>query len=77
MPRYFFDLEDDRFSIGDTVGSDCSSLEAAREQAVRAATCIAKDLFSSGSGTKITVRVRDGDKQLLEAILLFKITRAS
>ncbi|KRR27636.1 DUF6894 family protein [Bradyrhizobium retamae] len=74
MPRYFFDIDDDQFSISDTVGLDCPSLEAASKEAVRVAACIAKDLFSSGAGTRITVRVRDIDQQVFEATLLLKVT---
>lgn len=59
MPRYFFDIDDDQYSIQDIHGSDLPGPDAAKKEAIMVATSIARDIFPSGGGARVSVKVRD------------------
>lgn len=63
--RYFFDIRDDFFAVCDSVGTEYSSIEAARKEAIVTATSIAKDVFTS-KGSRVAIIVRTEDRPLFE-----------
>jgi hypothetical protein len=71
MPRYYFDIEDDRLSTVDHEGEEFSGLEAARQNAIFTAASLAKDLFLSG-GSQVTVSVRSETGALFDATIVLK-----
>lgn len=74
MARYYFDIDDDQYSIADTHGSDFSSPEAARQEAIVIATSIARDIFPSGVGARVSVSVRDEQDRLFTATVAMQLT---
>ena len=74
MPRYYFDINDDQFSIVDTHGTDLSGLEAAKKEAVMIATSIARDIFPSGGGASVRINVRDEHTRLFTATVALQLT---
>ena len=51
--RYYFDIQDDFFSVSDDEGTEYASIEAAKREAIVTATSIAKDVsyhLAYGSG---------------------------
>jgi hypothetical protein len=73
MPRYYFDIQDDRLSTVDHEGEEFSGLEAARHNAIFTAASLAKDLFLSG-GKQVTVSVRSDTEPLFDATIVLKIS---
>lgn len=72
MPRFFFDIHDD-VNIIDSVGQELANLMAAKDQAARALTEVAKDdLPGAGMLKTFTVHVRDESNRVaLTATLSF------
>jgi flavin-binding protein dodecin len=58
--RFFFDTDDGTFFVRDELGAELASVEAARQEAIATASGMARDLFTSGTGTRVVVGVRDG-----------------
>ena len=75
MARYYFDINDDQYSIADTDGSDLSGPEAARKEAIMIATSIARDTFPSGGGASVSVSVRDERERLFTATVAMELTQ--
>ena len=69
MSRFYFDIEDDRFSIRDTEGEELADFEAAKRLAIATAASVAKDTFPRRVDGKVAVTVRAGDQTLFEAIV--------
>ena len=63
--RYYFDNDDDFYSANDDAGEELSGIDAARHEAVKVATSIARDLFTA-NGSGITVTVRDKTQAVFE-----------
>lgn len=74
MARYYFDIDDDQYSIADTHGADLSGPEAAKKEAIMIATSIARDIFPSGGGARVSVSVRDEQERLFTATVAMEFT---
>lgn len=74
MPRYYFDIDDDQYSIADTDGADLPGPEAAKREAIAIATSIARDIFPSG-GAKVSVSVREQEERLFTATVAMEFTQ--
>ena len=62
MPRYYFDIHDGDEPHTDMVGAELPDDKAAREEATRTMTDLAKDyLPHDGSHRRITIAVRSAD----------------
>ncbi|WP_108395984.1 DUF6894 family protein [Devosia submarina] len=60
MPRYFFDIKDDKESSVDSTGIELPNMDAAIREARRAlAEMVGESLRDRGNGD-IAVRIRDG-----------------
>ena len=75
MARYYFDIADDQYSIADTEGADFSEPEAAKREAIMIATSIARDLFPSGGGARVSVSVREQQERLFTATVAMEFAR--
>ena len=75
MPRYYFDIDDDQYSIADFHGADFSGPEAAKKEAIIIATSIARDMFPSGGGAKVSVSVRDEEERLFTATVAMEFAK--
>jgi hypothetical protein len=73
MPRYYFDIKDDRLSTVDHDGEEFPGLEAARHNAIFTAASLAKDLFLSG-GREVTVFVRSETGPVFDATIVLTIS---
>ena len=63
MPRYFFDVIDGE-SQSDTVGTECTSPEEARAQAIRTAGEMLRDALPHfRESSEWQMRVREGEQQ--------------
>jgi hypothetical protein len=76
MPRYYFDIKDDRLSTVDHDGEEFPGLEAARHNAIFTAASLAKDLFLSG-GKEVTVFVRSEAGPLFDATIVLTMSARS
>ncbi len=63
MPLYFVDINDGQITTHDDAGSDASSPEVARDEAVRLVTEVAKAAVGSGSEQLLVATVRDEAEQ--------------
>jgi hypothetical protein len=73
LPRYFFDIDDERTSTRDEVGVEISSLGEMRRQAVGALPDIARDRPWEGDRRSFIVRVRDErGRRLFQASLVLE-----
>jgi hypothetical protein len=59
MPRYFFDINEDGIEFSDHEGVELDDEAAARAEASRIASDVARDHLIDLSSSKIEVRVRD------------------
>jgi len=77
MPRYFFDVHDGDEPHTDMVGVDLPSDKAAREEATKTMTDLAKEyLPHDGSHRRMTIAVRCADgRTLLNETLAFDINQ--
>jgi hypothetical protein len=74
MPHYFFDTRDGADLIRDEEGVELDSIEAAREEATRGLTDLAKDALPGALRRELAVEVRDrADQALLRAALWFEV----
>jgi hypothetical protein len=74
MPHYFFDTRDGADLIRDEEGVELDSIEAARDEATRGLTDLAKDALPGALRRELAVEVRDrGDQALLRAALWFEV----
>lgn len=71
MPRYYFDLHDRSGVLEDNVGEELENEAAARKEAIRAATAIARDTLEDESS--IFVDVRKGTDKLFTVVLAITI----
>lgn len=60
MPRYYFDLRDRSGTLEDNVGEELENKAAARKEAIRAATAIARDTLDSDGSVSMDVRTDAG-----------------
>jgi uncharacterized protein DUF6894 len=74
MARFYFDVEDDRFSITDTDGEELADFEAARRHAIATAAAVARDTFPGRADGKVAVTVRTEDRTLFEATVRLQTT---
>jgi hypothetical protein len=63
--RYFFDIRDDFYAAVDDEGLELPDFNAARREAVRVATAIARDVFAA-DGAEITVTIRSEEESLFD-----------
>lgn len=76
MPLYFVDLDDGRAETRDAVGAGASSPEAARDQAVRLLTEVAKAAVDGSSEQLLIATVRDGaDRHIYRIVLALTCSR--
>ena len=75
MPRYYFDIYDDQFTISDDLGEELAGFEPAKTHAVGIATSVAKDIFPKGH-SKVRVVVRHEAHPIFEAAVLLTTTTA-
>ena len=77
MPRYYFDVHDGNEPHTDMVGAELADDHAAREEATKTITNLAKEqLPHDGSHRRITIAVRCGDgRTLLDETLAFDINQ--
>jgi hypothetical protein len=74
MPHYFFDTRDGADLIRDEEGVELDGIEAARDEATRGLTDLAKDALPGALRRELAVEVRDrGDQALLRAALWFEV----
>jgi hypothetical protein len=74
MPHYFFDTRDGDDFIRDNEGIELDGIEAARDEATRGLTDLAKDALPGALRRELAVEVRDGaDHALLRAALWFEV----
>jgi hypothetical protein len=74
MPHYFFDTRDGVDLIRDEEGVDLDGIDAARDEATRGLTDLAKDALPGALRRELAVEVRDGgDHALLRAALWFEV----
>jgi len=71
MPRYYFDLRDRSGALKDEIGEELENDAAARKEAVRAATAIARDTLDSDGS--ISVEVRKDAARLFTVVLAISI----
>lgn len=72
MPKYFVDLQDGDVVHEDDEGSDLSSVEDARKEAINTLSLIAKDELPDGEHREFIAIVRDaGGTALYRATLTF------
>jgi hypothetical protein len=76
MPRYYFDTQTNGQVIPDREGLDLPGEDAARREAGKALADMAKDVLPTSSPRQLSVEVRDEEKLLLVARLMFQIARA-
>jgi hypothetical protein len=72
MPRYFIDSDGGDLFVKDDQGSEFVTIEAARMEAIDTASGIARDLFTSGGGTRVCVVVRNGGEIVFEVEVLLR-----
>lgn len=77
MPRYFFDIEDDQLSFVDPEGSEWSDLNAAKREAITAASSIAKDLFPVGASDSVVITLRQGSTIIFKASVHLSLAETS
>jgi hypothetical protein len=65
MPRFYFDTVVNREIAHDDAGLEFASLDEARQEAMRAAAEIAKDLAYKGISADIAVHIRVGGVESL------------
>ncbi|MEA2840506.1 MAG: hypothetical protein QOF41_1836 [Methylobacteriaceae bacterium] len=74
MPHYFFDTRDGADFIRDEEGIELRGIEAARDEATRGLTDLAKDALPGALRRELAVEVRDGaNHALLRAALWFEV----
>jgi hypothetical protein len=74
MPHYFFDTRDGPDLVRDDEGLELDGIEAARDEATRGLTDLAKDTLPGALRRELAVEVRDGANQaLLRAALWFEV----
>jgi hypothetical protein len=74
MARYFFDTRDGADFVRDEEGLELDGLEAAREEATRGLTDLAKEVLPGATRRELAVEVRDQDNHaLLKAALQFEV----
>jgi uncharacterized protein with GYD domain len=66
MPRFHFDISEDDHFTRDDEGQEFADIKAARSEAVKTGTSIARDSFMSGMADHVIINVRDDDAQLLK-----------
>jgi hypothetical protein len=69
MPRFYFDIREGDQFISDVEGEDCSDIEAARAEAIKALLDIAREHLSQDSAT-ISIEVRDEDGRRITSAAL-------
>ena len=60
MPRYFFDIKDDKESFVDSTGIELPNMEAAIREARRALADMVGESLRDRGNDDIAVRIRDG-----------------
>jgi hypothetical protein len=76
MPRYYFDLHEADQFVRDDVGVVLPDIEAARDQATRALTEIARDTLPGTLRREIAIEVTDETRApLLRAGLSFELRK--
>ena len=76
MPRYYFDIYDDQFTITDDQGEELAGLEPAKKHAIEVAASVGKDIFPKGH-SKVTVIVRDDERPVFEATVFVQTSVAA
>lgn len=61
LPRFFFDVREGADFIRDREGQVMADLEAAEEEAMRAAASMARDALPFGRTRSVTIEVSDGE----------------
>jgi hypothetical protein len=74
MPHYFFDTRNGPDLVRDDEGLELAGIEAARDEATRGLTDLAKDALPGALRRELAVEVRDSaDQALLRAALWFEV----
>lgn len=73
MTRFYFDIDDGLNFTEDRDGVDYPGLDAAKLEAIRTATSIARDL-SISDGARVTVKVRTSVRLVFEAVVTLQLT---
>jgi hypothetical protein len=77
MPRYYFDTQANGQVIRDPDGLDLPGEDAARREAASALADMAKDVLPNATARQLSVEVRDEEKLLLVARLMFEIAQGT
>ena len=71
MPRFYFDFDNGGTFI-DEHGAEFPSIEAGRKEALKALCDAARDYTRDGLEGRLAVRIREGDRPLLEVSATFE-----
>lgn len=75
MPRFFFDVIDDKTTTDD-IGLDLEDLDAAQREVVRTLPGLARDALPDARSREFAIEVRDdAGRKLLRATLALKVER--
>jgi hypothetical protein len=72
MTRYFFDTDDGVFLCEDRHGLDLSHRAEAEKVAIETLADLAREQFSTGSGNRVAISVRDDRATVFEAEVLLQ-----
>jgi hypothetical protein len=70
MPRYFFDFDDGLTHLIDDEGTECDSLEQAKQAAFRTLPDMARELCPDDDGRHVSVQIRDGEGSVVAIAVL-------
>lgn len=74
MALYFFDFSDNGVAQPDEVGTDLSSFDAVKREAVSALVDVIKEVLPDGSHRELSFNLRDEKgRQLLQVAMTFHI----
>ena len=74
MPRYYFDSHDGDQSIVDDIGVELPDIDAAKLEASRALTDLARDVVPGSIWRELCVSVRDElNRPILKVVMTFEV----
>ncbi|TGT46876.1 hypothetical protein EN812_05935 [Mesorhizobium sp. M4B.F.Ca.ET.169.01.1.1] len=77
MALYFFDFYDDDVVQLDTEGTELSSFDAVKHQAVRALVDVIREVLPDGPHRELSFKVRDeAGRQLMQVVMTFHLQGA-
>ena len=73
MPRFHFDIRENGRLIPDEKGQEFARGDDARKEAVETGASIARDVFTSGSASRVVVDVREDGAPFLKVSITLDV----